>query len=113
MENLGFWFVCLFVGWLVWWLFGPLLREETSKLKQDPERAPRTISDITYCQNWYQREKNKDKQDVYDDNSMTGVLKSSVTTLRPGCSAEDVLKTVMLLELEGGPDLDEYEVSEY
>ena len=44
---------------------------------------------------------------------MTGVLKSSVTTLRPGCSAEDVLKTVMLLELEGGPDLDEYEVSEY
>jgi hypothetical protein len=46
MESLGFWFVCRLVGW-----FGPLLREESSKLKQDPEHAARTISDITYCQN--------------------------------------------------------------
>jgi hypothetical protein len=43
---------------------------------------------------------------------MTGVLKSSVMTLRPGCSAEDVLKTVTSLELEDGSDLDGYVDSE-
>jgi len=44
---------------------------------------------------------------------MTGVLKSSVTTLKCGCSAEGVLKTETSLELEDGPDLDEHEGSEY
>jgi hypothetical protein len=63
MEKLGFWFVCWLVGWfgslfvclfvccLVGWLFGSLLCEEASKLKQDPEHAARTIRDMTYCQN--------------------------------------------------------------
>jgi hypothetical protein len=44
---------------------------------------------------------------------MIGVLKSSVMMLRSGCSTEGALKTVTSLELEGGPDLNEYEVSEY
>jgi hypothetical protein len=34
-------------------------------------------------------------------------------TLRRDCSAEGVLKTETSLELEDGPDLDEYEGSEY
>jgi hypothetical protein len=57
--------------------------------------------------------KNKDKLKVYNDNSTTGVLKSSVMTLRSGSSAEDVLQTVTSLEMEDGPHLADYVVTAY
>ena len=57
--------------------------------------------------------KKRDKRKVYDNKSTTGVLKSDVMTLRPGSSAEDGLKTVTLLELEDGINLDEYDVIQY